>query len=144
MSNTPVIVEQTYNAPVTRVWEAITDANQMREWYFDLPDFKPEVGFEFQFTGGTEIKQYLHLCKVTEVIPERKLSHRWRYDGYEGNSEVTWELFPEDDGTRVKLTHSGLNTFPPIADFAASNFNMGWNEILGKNLKNFVESEEVS
>jgi uncharacterized protein YndB with AHSA1/START domain len=111
----------------------------MRQWYFDLPDFKPEVGFEFQFTGGTETKKYLHLCNVTNVIPERKLSHTWRYDGYEGSSEVTWELFPEGDNTHVKLTHTGLETFPPIADFAVSNFSMGWNEILGKSLKDFVE-----
>lgn len=139
MSNTPVIVEYTYDAPVNRVWQAITDTDQMRQWYFDLPDFKAEVGFEFQFTGGTETKQYLHLCRIMEVIPERRLSHTWRYDGYEGSSEVTWELFPEGDKTRVKLTHVGLETFPPIADFARNNFEMGWTQILGKSLKDFIE-----
>jgi uncharacterized protein YndB with AHSA1/START domain len=139
MNPTPIVVEYTYDAPADRVWQAITDADQMRQWYFDLPDFKAQVGFAFQFTGGTETKQYLHLCEVTEVIPERKLSHTWRYDGYEGNSEVSWELFPEGDRTRVKLTHAGLERFPANPDFAADNFRMGWNDILGKSLKHFVE-----
>lgn len=139
MSNTPIVVERIYEAPVERIWQAITDANQMRKWYFDLADFKAEVGFEFQFTGGTETKQYLHLCRVTEVIPEKKLSHTWRYDGYEGTTEVTWDLFSEGEKTCVRLTHTGLETLPQIADFAASNFDAGWNAILGTSLKNFVQ-----
>jgi uncharacterized protein YndB with AHSA1/START domain len=44
-----IMMEQTFNAPVARVWRALTDAGQMREWYFDLKEFKPEVGFEFEF-----------------------------------------------------------------------------------------------
>ena len=30
----------------------------MKQWYFDLAEFKPEVGFKFQFMGGTEDNQY--------------------------------------------------------------------------------------
>ena len=71
------------------------------------------VGFEFNFTGGpSEGKQYLHLCKVTEVIPEKKLTYSWRYGGYEGNSFVTFELFAEGNKTELKLTHTSLDTFP--------------------------------
>ena len=36
-----VIVERTLNAPVAQVWKALTDVDQMREWYFDLKEFKP-------------------------------------------------------------------------------------------------------
>ena len=139
MSNASIILERTYNARASCVWKALTDATLMKEWYFDIPGFKAEVGFEFQFTGGTEAKQYLHLCRITEIIPERKLSHTWRYDGYEGNTEVSMELFPEGDNTRLKLTHSGLHSLPKEPDFAASNFNAGWNHILGTSLKEFLE-----
>jgi uncharacterized protein YndB with AHSA1/START domain len=31
------------------VWKAITNAADMKQWYFDIPGFKPEVGFEFSF-----------------------------------------------------------------------------------------------
>jgi uncharacterized protein YndB with AHSA1/START domain len=139
MKNEPFIIERTFNAPVDKVWKAITDKEQMKQWYFDLAEFKPEVGFEFQFTGGTEENKYLHLCKITEVVPNKKLTHSWRYDGYEGNSFVTFELFAEGDKTRLKLTHAGLETFPANKDFAKENFAAGWTHIIGTSLKEFVE-----
>ncbi|HEY8928743.1 MAG TPA: SRPBCC domain-containing protein [Mucilaginibacter sp.] len=142
METAPFVIERTYNAPAERVWRAITDKDKMKEWYFDLKEFKPEVGFEFEFEGGPPEKTYLHLCRVTEVVPGKKLTHSWRYDGYEGNSFVTWEIFAEGDQTRVKLTHAGLETFPPIADFARENFQMGWTEIVGKMLKEYVEKPQ--
>ena len=33
-------MERVYNAPVERVWSAITDKDQMKQWYFDSPDAK--------------------------------------------------------------------------------------------------------
>ena len=142
MKAEPFVIERTFNAPVSKVWEAITDKSKMKQWYFDLAEFKPEVGFEFQFTGGNEGREYLHLCKIVEVIPEKKLRHSWRYDGYEGNSFVTFELFPEGDKTRLRLTHEGLETFPAsIPDFAKENFVAGWTEIIGTLLKDFVEKK---
>ena len=139
METAPFVIERTYNATADRVWQAITDRDKMEQWYFKLKEFKPEVGFEFEFEGGPPEKTFLHLCKVTEVVPGKKLTHSWRYDGYEGNSFVTWEVFDEGDNTRVKLTHTGLETFPAIPEFAKNNFVIGWTEIVGKMLKEYVE-----
>ncbi len=136
----PLIVERTYEAPVEKVWAAITEKEQIKAWSFDIKEFKAEVGFEFQFYGGTPEKQYLHLCKVLEVVMFKKLKYSWRYDGYEGNTEVTFDLFPEGKKTRVKLTHEGLESFPKnIPDFARKNFVEGWQSIIGSTLKEFVE-----
>lgn len=144
MNTQPFVIERTYDAPIKKVWKAITDKEQMKEWYFDLADFRAEVGFEFQFTGGPDDRSYLHLCKVTEVIPGRKITYSWRYDGYEGESFVTFELFDEKDKTKLKLTHAGLETFPVSnPDFAKSNFEAGWNDIIGNLLKNFVEVDTI-
>ncbi len=135
----PFVIERIYNVPISLLWKAITDKEEMKQWYFSLASFKPEVGFEFQFTGGTEDNQYLHLCKVTEVIPGEKITYSWRYDGYEGISFVTFELFEEVGKTRLKLTHAGLETFPDNPDFAKTNFVAGWTDIVGRSLKEFVE-----
>ncbi len=70
-----VMIERTFNAPVARVWKALTDADEMRVWYFDLKEFKPEVGFEFEFTVEHEGTKYHHLCKITEVIPQKKIAY---------------------------------------------------------------------
>ena len=134
-----VVLERTFEAPVARVWKALTDADEMRVWYFDLREFKPEVDFEFEFSVEHEGMTYHHLCKVTEVIPERKIAYTWRYKGEPGDSLVTFELFPEGDKTRLKLTHTGIESFPKTAAYARKNFETGWTAIIGSELKQFVE-----
>ena len=145
MNNSPLILERIFNAPVETAWKALTDKEQMKQWYFDLPEFKPEVGCEFRFTGGPEEdRQYLHVCKVTEVMPRKKLSYSWRYDGYEGISYLTFELFAEGSKTRLKLTHAGLESFPASnKDFARENFTEGWTYFMDKALKEFLEKVKV-
>jgi uncharacterized protein YndB with AHSA1/START domain len=141
MNNEPFVIERILNASAEKVWAAITDPAQMKEWYFDLPGFKAEAGYTFQFEGGDPAgKIYLHLCTVTEVVMNQRLSYTWRYDGYEGDSLVSFELFAEGESTRIKLTHAGLETFPASnPDLAKENFAAGWTDIIGRSLVAFVE-----
>lgn len=143
MENDTFVLEQIYSNPVEIVWRAITSKEEMKHWYFNLQEFVAEVGFEFQFWGGPdESRQYLHLCKITEFIPEKKLAYSWRYDGYEGDTLVTFELVSLGNLTKLKLTHGGLSAFPATnPDFAKENFVEGWNWIIGKSLKEFLENK---
>ncbi|MCE3226982.1 MAG: hypothetical protein K0S32_1533 [Bacteroidetes bacterium] len=136
----PFVIERSLKAPLEKVWKAITDKNEMKHWYFDLPTFKPEVGLEFEFTGGPEDGvQCVHQCKITEVIPGKKITYSWKYKGYEGISYVTFELSPDGQNTKLKLTHRDLHTFPPNnADFAKKNFEAGWTDIIGKFLVEYL------
>ncbi|MEH6764706.1 MAG: SRPBCC domain-containing protein [Aequorivita antarctica] len=138
MESKPIVIERVYNSTISKVWKAITDKTEMKQWYFELDEFKAEVGFKFQFMGGTEDNQYLHRCEITEAVPEKKLTYSWCYEGYEGNSFVTFELFDEGSKTRLKLTHRGLESFPPIPDFAKSNFEQGWDHIINISLKDYL------
>ncbi|MFY9150949.1 MAG: SRPBCC domain-containing protein [Prolixibacteraceae bacterium] len=144
MENQPIVVEQIYPVSPETVWKAITDKDEMKIWYFDLPEFRPETGLEFQFWGGpAEDRQYLHLCKITEAIPAEKLSYSWRYEGFDGDTLVSFGLFPEDNQTRLRLTHSGLESFPSDnPDFARENFVVGWNWIIGTSLKEYIEKSK--
>jgi uncharacterized protein YndB with AHSA1/START domain len=137
-----VVIERTFNAPVARVWKALTDVDQMRIWYFDLKEFKPEVGFEFAFVVEHEGNRYDHRCRVAEVILQKKIAYTWRFEGHEGNSLVTFELSPDGDKTRLKLTHKGIETFPKTPAYARENFEKGWTELIGSSLKQFVEKTE--
>ncbi|GGK86142.1 SRPBCC domain-containing protein [Rufibacter glacialis] len=142
MAQAPIVVTCTLPASPEKVWQALTDRDQMKEWYFDLAAFKPEVGFTFQFTGGTEENSYLHLCEVTEVIPRQKLTYSWRYEGYPGITYVTFALLPVEGKTQLTLTHTGLETFPQDnPDFAAENFVAGWQEIIGQLLPAYLEKD---
>lgn len=138
-STEPLIIERTFNAPIAQVWVALTDVGAMRHWYFELKEFQPRVGFEFQFSVEHEGTVYDHRCKVTGVIPERKLAYTWRYHEQEGDSLVTIELSAKGDQTHVKLTHEGLETFPRLPAYARANFTEGWTQIIGSSLKDYVE-----
>lgn len=143
---TSLIIERFYDAPPASVWRAITDKSEMKHWYFDLAEFKAEVGFEFQFWAGEEGKQYLHRCQITEVVPCKKISYTWRYDGYEGVSWVTFTLTAAGDQTKLTLTHHGIEHFPASnPDFAAGNFAKGWTHILDVSLRDHLELQpEIS
>lgn len=143
MENNQIILERLFNTTVDKVWEAITNKDEMKNWYFDLEDFKPIVGFQFQFYGGhDEGIQYLHLCEVTEVIPQKKLTYSWRYAGYSGISFVTFDLQKKGTQTLLKLTHTGIESFPiENPDFAMHNFEEGWDELLNNRLRKHVEEQ---
>lgn len=141
MKTEPLVLERTLNAPVSHVWDALTNNAKMKKWYFDIADFKPEIGFEFRFYGSKDDTRYLHLCKITELTPEKKLTYTWKYENFPGESSVSFELFEEAGKTRLKLTHTGLESFvTDNPDFAPSSFNAGWTHIIGTSLKNFVEA----
>jgi uncharacterized protein YndB with AHSA1/START domain len=138
-----VVMDRTFNAPFGKCWQALTDVDQMRQWYFDLKEFRPEVGFEFEFVVEHEGNSYHHLCKVTEVIPQKKIAYTWRYKDEPGNSLVTFELFGEGEKTRLRLTHEGIESFPKTPAYARKNFEAGWTAIIGSELKRFVEEEKA-
>lgn len=134
--------EQVYDASIEKAWQALTDENKMREWYFpQLMKFRPVVGFEFVFSNDGS--PYQKEWRVTKVEDGHVLAHSWMYKGYPGSSEVTFELFKEGDKTRLKLTHTGLTSFPPDPHFARNRFENGWKQILGTNLKNHLAKNAV-
>ena len=137
----PLIVRQLFDASVTKVWKAITDENQMKEWYFEtLNSFKPIVGFETEFNVRANDNDYLHLWKVTEVIPEERISYTWKFGGYPGESLVTFEISKEDRSTKMKLTEVGIESFPQDnPDFTRESWIEGWNYFICNRLKEFLE-----
>ncbi|MCJ7932470.1 MAG: SRPBCC domain-containing protein [Chryseobacterium sp.] len=142
--NTPIIVQYKINAPMINVWKALTDKEEMKLWYFDIPDFEPEVGKEFNFYEPGGENQFHHQCEILDIVPERKLKHTWSYPDFSPlKTIVTWELFPEEDGeTLVKLTHEGIENFKELGGgFSGVNFTGGWNTIIGQSLKAYVENK---
>jgi uncharacterized protein YndB with AHSA1/START domain len=146
LAKTPVIIERTYDAPIEMVWKAITNKKDMEQWWphtAPLETFKAEVGFKAQFSIRHNEKDFLHVWKVTEVVPGRKITYDWKFGGNPGNSSVTFELSPEGEKTKLKLTHKRLETFLPEKnpDLARGNFLMGWTS-LASTLGEYVEKSK--
>lgn len=136
-----IVITKTYKAPVEKVWRALTDIDQMRQWYFPmLADFKPETGFTTEFEAGPEGQPYLHRWIVTKAVENKVIAYKWLYPEIEGDSTVTFALETVAEGTKLTLTHSGIDSFKASGDpnFEPRSFNGGWTHFAGA-LGEFVE-----
>ena len=115
----------------------------MIQWFFDnIPDFKPEVGFKTQFLIENEERKFIHLWKIIEVNPQKKIVYDWRYKDYEGEGLVCFELFEENDQTRLRLTSTGIETFTAdVPEFKREAGVAGWNYFIKNRLKEYLETK---
>lgn len=140
-----IVMEKVYHAPIQMVWKAITEREQLKQWYFDFPEsFKAEAGSEFDwYAGDNESKQWLHHGKMLEVVPGKKLVHTWEYPGYSGTSTVSWELSAIDDNTtKLLFTHVFNEPFDENETaLHRSNFVQGWHHIINTGLVDFLKKK---
>ncbi|HEX2606789.1 MAG TPA: SRPBCC domain-containing protein [Flavisolibacter sp.] len=134
----PVRKEVLLPASVERVWQALTTKEELKQWCFEMNAFEPKPGFEFRFYGEKNGTRFLHLCRVLEIEPLKRMKWLWSYEGIPGDTYVTFELMPEGAQTRLRLTHEGLETLPQDENYARGNFEMGWDSILNISLKSYI------
>ena len=137
----PIIVAQTFDTPVEKVWQALTDESQMRQWFFkEIESFKPEVGFETNFNVNVGERDFLHIWKVMEVVPLKKITYSWKYAGYAGNFLSIFELLQQGNQTMLRLTCEIREDFPQeIPEFSRESGLKGWEYFIKQNLKQYLE-----
>lgn len=140
-SSRSVTVSQHLNIPADKFWKVITQPQHMRSWFFDnIPDFKPEKGFETNFMVDAGERKFLHLWKLLEVVPERKIVYDWRYEGYAGVAKVTFELFPVGEQTKLTVTHKIIKEFPQdIPEFSRKSCQQGWDYFIKNSLVRYLQ-----
>ena len=137
----PIIVEKSIESPKDKLWRALTDPDHMRQWFFEnIPDFKPAVGFETKFPVVSSGKTFTHFWKVTHAKPYEKISYRWRYLEYGGDSVVHFEINDSGNTTMLRLTVEILDDYPQdIPEFKRESCMAGWNYFLDR-LKIYLEA----
>jgi uncharacterized protein YndB with AHSA1/START domain len=130
-----VTIVRTIKAAPARVWAAITQPEQMMQWWG--PDAGPTLRAEADVRPGGRFSVVFRLLNgdehnptgiYQEVIPEKKLVFTWDLPGMpEPESLVTFLLEPIDGGTRLTLRHERL---PDEA--ARRSHEQGWNGLLDK------------
>jgi len=140
----PIVLEQIYDAAIEDVWSAITEPAEMAKWFFEeIESFKPEVGFETRFTVKVEDRIYPHLWKVTEVVPNKKISYIWRYEGYPGCAISDFELYEKNYQTLLRLTYTAVEDFPDnILEFTRESGLEGWKYFLRESLRQYLDEDE--
>ena len=144
-----VVVETEISAPAERIFQALTDPQQVRLWS-NSPEYElliwkmaPQVGGEWRSLSrprtGKEhhTKKFDHQGKILEINPPHLLVYTWTANWHENpahESIVRWELTPTAKGTKVKVTHSGLRDEPE----ALLGYSQGWPGLV-QQVKKFVE-----
>ena len=131
-----VVDEVLPHAPET-IWKTLTTGELISRWIMmTSTGFEPVKGkhFTFQTKAAGAWDGTIH-CRVLEVIPNERLVYAWK-SGHEGNvgygsrldTVVTWTLFRVENGTRLRLVHSGFVL--PKNDTAFKNMSQGWEEVV--------------
>lgn len=136
----PIIVEQVFNKPIEVVWEAITEHNQMIQWYFDnVPEFKAEVGFYTEFDVKSGERNFLHKWSVREVIANKMIVYNWTYKDYEGSADTCFELFSKGESTKLQIKIIILEDFTDdIPEFKRESCIGGWEYFIKGRLKEYL------
>ncbi|SFN07356.1 SRPBCC family protein [Dokdonella immobilis] len=136
------------NAPVSRVWRALTDHVEFGEWFRVKLDGPFVVGEES--TGHMTYPGYEHVQwhAVTRAIePEHRLAFSWHPYAIEPGVDYSDEeptlveffLEPIESGTRLRVIESGFDRIPAGRRPEALRMNTGGWEAQVKNIKQHVE-----
>jgi len=143
-SDPPIITTQDFKVSKVELWNAITNPEEMKKWYFEImPDFKPEVGFKTQFLISVEDRNYTHLWEVTDMILQEMIKTRWHYEEHPGDSYVIFEIIEIEGGTRLKATCEITEDFPQdLPEFKRDSGVAGWKFLIQDRLVNHLAKKE--
>lgn len=147
-------------APPERVFQAITDPNQMPQWWgrstmYRVTECKADLrpGGKWSSAGvGKDGTSFVVDGEYLEIDPPRLLVCTWLPSfAHRLKTVLRWELEPREVhglqhrgpqkvgiGTLVKIHHSGFAGYPEVA----KGHSQGWTKVLGW-LQAFVENGET-
>lgn len=97
--------------PPEKVWRALTVPELLAAWLMPN-DIEARPGVRFAFRENGETSAPIE-CEVLEAEPFRRLIYSWRDEEAREKaltSTVTFELCRAVGGTRLRITHSGMET----------------------------------
>jgi uncharacterized protein YndB with AHSA1/START domain len=150
-SRDAVVIERSFDAPAHVIWQMWTEPEHLKAWYgpdgVTIPEATMDVrvggtrmvGMEMDTPGG--VMQMWFAGEYREVVADRRLVYTESIADRDGNvvppsaigmpeghpttTEVTVELHPEGDRTRMVLTHAGIAEDSP----GATGWTMAFNKL---------------
>lgn len=143
VSAKPAHVYQIYiRSTPEQVWQAITDPDLTERYYFGTrieSDFRPGAPYIYRAADGTNMLD----GEIVESDPPRRLVMTFR-PGWTGQgdaapvSQVTWEIEPYEDQSKLTLIHEGLD----LGSDLGKGVRDGWAQILSA-MKTVLETQEA-
>ena len=104
----------TLNRPIEHVWAALTEADQLSQWFGDSAEVDLRPGG--RMTVGWSEYDAIAECVVESVEPPRRFSYRWQSstsdDGVAWMTTVEFTLETSGGGTLLTVIESGLSALP--------------------------------
>lgn len=132
-----IVVDEVFPHAAETIWRTLTSGDLMARWLRMQPKgFEPVAGnrFTYQTTPAGEWDGKIQ-CEVLEVIPNERFVYSWK-SGHDDNADygshldtiVTFTLEKAENGTRLRLVHSGFVL--PRNDSAFRNMGGGWRQVV--------------
>jgi uncharacterized protein YndB with AHSA1/START domain len=126
------IIERSIHIPIDieTVWEALTSADGISNWFGDQAEIDLRPGGEARF-GWTEYGSSSHAVVVDVDRPSR-FSYRWTAGDAERadvgpSTLVEFTMIERNGGTDVSVRESGFASLPPeIIDDSLKSNTSGW------------------
>jgi uncharacterized protein YndB with AHSA1/START domain len=126
--------------PTTRVWEALTTPELIKEWFFGVDTTTDwEAGSPIVHKGEYQGRPYEDKGIILEIEPPRRLVHsHWSPvsglpDAPENYQRVTWELTERDGQAELTIKEDNLPS-----EEAKMTSEKSWRMVL-ENLKRLLE-----
>jgi len=138
-----VVCEIEVAAPAQRVFQALTNSEQLLEWWgaestvhTRLWEMDPRPGGKWRMQCSSQdgkavngVTDFEVHGEILEFSPPRLLVYTWIANWHDDRlhpTVVKWELIPMDTSTKVKVTHSGLANEPTCR----RDYSGGWPGVL--------------
>lgn len=139
MNKTPITIEATINAPITKVWECWNKPEHITNWAFASDDWEAPTAENDLRTGG----------KFKTVMAAKDKSASFNFEGQysfvKENEVIEYDM---SDGRHVKIVFSQVpegtkvvETFDPESENSLELQRSGWQSILD-NFKKYTETNE--
>jgi uncharacterized protein YndB with AHSA1/START domain len=131
------------DAPVSRVWQALTDPAMIKQYLFGtdtITDWKK--GSSIIYKGEWEGKQYEDKGSIVDIIPEKLLHTAYwssmggKEDAPENYNNVIYEVKPDGDKTIVTIVQDNIDDQAGV-----KHMEENWGFVL-RGMKKLLEGKE--
>jgi uncharacterized protein YndB with AHSA1/START domain len=128
MSDTAIEKTVFLGVPVDTAWAFLTKADKLEQWFFKT-DADFEVGAAYTLYSREEEGAKRCWGEVLEMSAPSRLRQSFTIAPLGGvMTELLWELNAVEGGTRIKLTHTGLEAAGEAAFGLMSALDDGWDK----------------
>ena len=138
-----VTLTRTINAPIEKVYDALTQSEQLTKWFapegmtIPVADMPSKAGEPYKVCMANDKgEQYCSVGTITELDKPNKVAMTWKWDEMPDAYETTLTMSLNamgDDKTEIMLVHDGFKD-----EKDAGEHNKGWDSCLNRLEKLFT------